>query len=348
MKRRYAGLIVALAFLFAGCGGTEADDEVNGGTGVPGPATEGGEAGEGTESSGEAGEAGEGAESSGEEGSGEGAESAEEGAGEEAGGEEGGNTETAVDIRVDANRNGTIDMDDPTEDENEDTWSETSGAIFLANIDDDLEQCPQWGMDINLPKCKDSADEVINGELDLLDLARLKTAPMPEAEEGTVGTISVGAPGYNYVRLFVKEGEEFKYFNFLEQKLTTEQLRAGVELAIEGIDVVRSEQIWDGYITLTFGVADSGGTSLGLDVVKMRVSPMMLYHHLLDAEVAYVAAVSGQSSIDFRTDFQAGIDAAGNKTEYFEMAVETSGARTTLRQGTCRCRQKVEPNTQSA
>jgi protein-arginine deiminase len=47
----------------------------------------------------------------------------------------------------------------------------------------------------------------------------------------------------------------------------------------------------------------------------------MLYHHLLDAEVAYVAANSGQSSVDFRADFLAGIEAAGNKTEYFEMQV---------------------------
>ena len=226
-----------------------------------------------------------------------------------------------MDIRVDNNRNGTIDMDDETEDENEDIWSETNGAVFLANIDDDLEQCPDWGLDVNLPKCKDSADDVVNGELDLKDLARMQTAPISNLPEGAKGMISVGAPGYQNVRIFVRNGEEFEVFNFLDDKLTVDQLTNGVELAIEGLDVVRNEDVWDGYITLTFGIISSGGESLGLDKVQMRVSPMMLYHHLLDAEVAYVAQVSGTASADFRADFQAGIEAANGITEYFPMAV---------------------------
>ena len=320
MKQRISWWLATLALAASGCGGSgEEDDGLNGllagGTGAE-SATEGAEgAAENTESS-----------SENEETPADGTESAEVGAETPGDGEGSEATEetsdpaTEVDIRADTNRNGTIDMNDPTEDEGEDVWDATRGAIFLANIDDDEEKCPTWGLDVNLPKCKDSADEVINGELDLLDLARLQTAPLPGVSDSASASINVGNPGYDKVNIFVKAGEEFVYFNFLEEKLTAQQIRDGVELAIEAKDVVRDAAVWNGYITVSYSVND-GGENIGLDTLQMRVSPMMLYHHLLDATVAYVAEVSGKSSADFRADFVAGLEASGGETEYFPMQV---------------------------
>jgi protein-arginine deiminase len=36
-----------------------------------------------------------------------------------------------IDLRGDVNRNGTVDLSDPTEDQGEDTWDSTHGALFL-------------------------------------------------------------------------------------------------------------------------------------------------------------------------------------------------------------------------
>jgi len=110
--------------------------------------------------------------------------------------------EVIVDIRADVNRNGTIDLMDPTEDMNEDTWDANHGAIFLANIDDDEQACPTTGTNDELAACNDAADEVVNGELDLMDMARLKTVPWPEAPDNSRGMITMNEPGCDYVRLF--------------------------------------------------------------------------------------------------------------------------------------------------
>src|SRR5450432_1123830 len=75
-----------------------------------------------------------------------------------------------VDLRADNNRNGTIDWDDDTEDQNEDTWDKTHGAIFLANIDDDQKACPSIAStgailsDVDLASCNDAQDTVLNGD----------------------------------------------------------------------------------------------------------------------------------------------------------------------------------------
>src|SRR5262245_1440437 len=109
-----------------------------------------------------------------------------------------------VELRADTNRNGTIDWADPTEVANKDTWDAKHGAIFLANIDDDLAACNKSGTDVTLAQCHDAADTVINGDTDLLDLAPLATKPWPDAPEGTTGTLSVSMPADGFVHLFKK------------------------------------------------------------------------------------------------------------------------------------------------
>lgn len=70
-----------------------------------------------------------------------------------------------VDLRADVNRNGTIDLDDDTEDQGEDTWDSTHGAIFLANIDDDDRSCATTGQtDDEYAACSDASNDVIDGE----------------------------------------------------------------------------------------------------------------------------------------------------------------------------------------
>lgn len=211
-----------------------------------------------------------------------------------------------VDLRADTNRDGTIDFDDATDDDGEDAWDAKHGAVFLANIDDDEDRCPTTGTDVDLPKCNDAADEVVNGDDDALDLARLKTKPFASADDGTKATITVTSP--ERVRLFrVKDGA-FTVFAS-DDELTTADVRAGIELAIEARDIVRDTKDWDGFCDVTFTV-DENGTKES-DKVRLRVAPLMTYHHLLPAETTYVTALNVASSIATRNDLAAAATAAG-------------------------------------
>src|SRR5688500_8024585 len=69
-----------------------------------------------------------------------------------------------VDVRADVNRNGVVDIADPSEDQAEELWDATHGAIFMANIDDDGPSCPKGAdaqllTDMELAKCFDANDD---------------------------------------------------------------------------------------------------------------------------------------------------------------------------------------------
>jgi protein-arginine deiminase len=217
-----------------------------------------------------------------------------------------------VDLLADVNRNGSIDFGDPTEEQDKLGWDATHGAIFLANIDDDLRACPLTDSngqpldDYALPKCNDAADTVINGPDDLLDLARLKTKPWPEAPDDATGTLTV-AGGAIFVHVFKNVGGDFQYFPVDgTQTLSAADLRAGVEFGIEAIDIVRDPNVWAGYSTLTLTVtAPSARPTQGSDSVRLRVAPVVTFHHLLDAETTYTTSIAGDpDSAAFNTAMQ--------------------------------------------
>jgi len=223
-----------------------------------------------------------------------------------------------VDLRADVNRNGTVDLDDPTEEQAEDTWDNKHGAIFLANIDDDLHACPVTDAsgralsDVDLPKCNDAANDVVDGEDDLLDLARMKTVPWPEVPKEATGSIAVST---SMVRLFKKTGEEFVLFDPTVATLTAEEIAAGVELAIEGKDVVRDRAVWDGFVDVTFRVSSVAGADGRpafdeKDTVRLRVAPVLLQHHGTAATTVF-ATKTGDG--EFKTDLGAAVTDA--KTE---------------------------------
>jgi protein-arginine deiminase len=206
-----------------------------------------------------------------------------------------------ADLRADSNRDGTISFDDPTDDAGEDEWTESHGAVFLANIDDDEVVCSLDVDDVDLPKCNDAADDKINGADDLLDLARLATKPWPGATADAVGTLEFTAGAS--VRIF-KKGSDGE-FTAIESgaALTRDELVAGVELAIEGKDIVRDLKKWDGFTDVTLTV-NSGGKSKS-DVVRLRVAPVLTYHHALESEATFVSQYQSKGNADMRADLTA-------------------------------------------
>ena len=219
--------------------------------------------------------------------------------------------EPIVDLRVDSDRSGDLDLVGLLDDTDEADWSAARGAVFLANLDDDQSSCDPDVDDIDLPKCHDAADEQVNGESDAADLAPLAILAWPGAPDGTTVGLAVDPPGH--VRLFrhVEPTNPIAWTVWADEGVGAAELREGVSLGLEGLDVVRDSAVWDGFVTVTLSVVDDQGKSLGEDHVRMRVSPVMTMHHLLDAEVAYASKLAEQSSVDFREDLDTALAAEG-------------------------------------
>ena len=118
------------------------------------------------------------------------------------------------------------------------------------------------------------------------------------------------------LRLFKNTGPSFELFDPASDQLSTVELRAGVELAVEGLDLVRDAAVWDGFADLTLVVdcgtpAGNGGRASASDTVRLRLAPVLFRHHLHDIETAYVNAVTYQGSVPFRQDMAAALAAAG-------------------------------------
>ena len=175
---------------------------------------------------------------------------------------EAGVTAIVADLRADSNRDGLVLFDET--DAVKTTWDAKNGAVFLANIDDDKARCKSTGDDVDLPNCNDASNEVVDGADDALDLARLKTKPWTEAPDTATAAISVTAAAKDLVRIFKRTGAGAADFEVLagDATFTAEEIRAGVELAIEAKDIVRDTAKWDGFVdvTLTVTVGASSAT----------------------------------------------------------------------------------------
>lgn len=213
-----------------------------------------------------------------------------------------GSPEPYADLRADANRDGQVRFDDDS-DANKLDWNAKVGAVFLANIDDDDLHCRWTENDDKVALCNDAADEVINGEDDALDLARLKTRPVPKATDDMTAVVVVDTPeAVDRVRLFYRTGPGSMELAVVspETTFTAAQIRAGIELAIEARDIVRDPAVWDGYVNVRYTINTILGPSS--DVVRMRVAPVLTYHHLLPAEQIWVSNTQRLGNSAFRQD----------------------------------------------
>lgn len=213
-----------------------------------------------------------------------------------------------ADLRADTNRDGEVTFDERDADKL--TWDASHGAVFLANIDDDSRRCKATGSDVDLPKCNDAADEKINGADDAKDLARLFTRPWAEAPEDATATVAFADGATPPVRLFRRIGAGDAEFEVLGEDgaLTLDEIRAGLELAIEAKDVVRDPKVWDGYVVVRLTVTAHGETVT--DDVKLRVAPILTSHHLQPAEEIFVSKTGTTGNRDMRKDLAAACTAS--------------------------------------
>lgn len=237
-------------------------------------------------------------------------------------GEGAGTTKSAyvIDVVVDANRNGVADASDPADQDAEETWDATAGAMFLPNIDDD-----------DGDKIRDADDGIVNAGADILDLVGASITACPECPDGSIGRLELDAEGAKNVRVYALDAEgtgwrliagetstctadvpqctQQTYYD-----LTTDEVRAGLTLAIEGRDVMREVGGWNGYLDLTYSITDAEGNLLtsesnpeGTDKARMRVAPWQLFGNLSPFDRVWS---SGTSPI-FTVGVGAGADNAG-------------------------------------
>ena len=216
----------------------------------------------------------------------------------------------AVDIVVDANRNGVLEPTSPSE-QADDSFTTTSGAIFLANADDD-----------DGDKKRDSEDEVVNGADDELDLARLQIHPWAKAPEGATGVLKVDTASQARVRLFRIAPEGTTVVPTQGLALTAADLRAGVELGIESKSFALPT--WNGDVTVELVVTSAAGAELGKDSAVMRVAPFILQSDVQAPRTVYFADLRDPGHRRFQAQVTEGVVAGGAvarpidsfKTEY--------------------------------
>jgi len=229
-----------------------------------------------------------------------------------------------IDLAVDASRDGVIDPDDPA-DQDEDIFGPTRGASFLANLDDD-----------DGDRRRDIDDDILNGESDLLDLARIQVGAFAGAPEGASGKLSIDPASAEHVRIWKKlpnglfelilgskgvcvaASDACEYVT--EAQLSLAEVRGGAELAIEGrsFRMSSAEGDWNGMVRVEYALRDGAGKPVttddapdGSDVVVMRVAPWILFGNLSPFDTAWalndspefvegLSAPLAESKLDFQ------------------------------------------------
>jgi protein-arginine deiminase len=185
-----------------------------------------------------------------------------------------------VRLDVDADRNGAVDGT-AAERAHRADWSTTAGAMFLANVDDD-----------DSDHAIDALDDVVNGDEDALDLARIVLEASPITPVTATGAVSLVGPPAAAVRLF-KHGADGAWTAFAPgaDTLTGDELRAGVEFGIESTTFPSTA--WDGSATVSVTVTDQGAP-VGEDRVVLRVAPWVMGNSIAPTERTYVMAIPGR------------------------------------------------------
>ncbi|MDB4930911.1 MAG: hypothetical protein JWM10_3395 [Myxococcaceae bacterium] len=187
-----------------------------------------------------------------------------------------------VRLLVDADRDGTVS--DTGDDETyRASWDATHGAVFLANVDDDDDD-----------DALDGADDAVNGEADALDLARVRVAPIAGLADGATGRLTLTGPTTPTVRVFRNDGGAWRRVDLEGETLSTDDLRAGLELGVESSDFPTAE--WPGEITLALAVT-RGDEAVGDDRVTMRVAPFVVSTSLDEATRVYATGGGGIISL---------------------------------------------------
>jgi protein-arginine deiminase len=199
---------------------------------------------------------------------------------------------TAADIDVDNSRDGIVDNTN-TDDVDEELWTTTHGAVYYWNIDDDDNDV-----------LEDHKDTIVNGVNDALDLARVWLRQYTQGLVGGSVTVKVDPAGaQGSVRIFRNNGGWTQVYSAgASFTLPVADIAAGdIELGIESTK--RLQPTWNGYVTLTLELRDSGSVLVSSDAVQLRQAPFLMATNLWKTDELDVVNV-GSNNLAFRTALQ--------------------------------------------
>ncbi|KAL7911674.1 hypothetical protein GGI35DRAFT_477378 [Trichoderma velutinum] len=203
-----------------------------------------------------------------------------------------------AEIRADSNRDGVVDIQGESDIEHKLEWSNSAGAIFLANIGDTNRRCSKLALrnppsQEELAACNDASDDVQRSPQYLAPLRTLSIADISDDGWGTVGVHTEIAR--RNVRIFLRNGSGWTILTN-DDRIPANEVRKGLELGIDARDT-RRPRGWDGRVEVRFDVYD--GKTSDLDIVRLRVAPVITFNHL--QPVSQVLVTNGNKS---ETPFQ--------------------------------------------
>ncbi|KAI9159159.1 Protein-arginine deiminase type-1 [Paramyrothecium foliicola] len=201
-------------------------------------------------------------------------------------------------ILADTNRDGKVDTTGTSDVDGKLTWTNARGALFLPNIVDTDRRCSTTVTHyMEVHTCHDASDNVLRQPQ---YLAPLRTLPAIDASSNAFAVINVTeAAAAQNIRIFFKEGSSWTFVEE-DHKFTATQLKAGLELGIDGRDV-RRPGVWDGKATVNFSIIDGAQTST--DAVQLRVAPYLTHHPEQLAQRSFVSNKNDPHMIKFNADF---------------------------------------------
>jgi protein-arginine deiminase len=195
---------------------------------------------------------------------------------------------TMLQIVADVDRDGKVEFE--TDELGKNLWARERGAIFFNNNDSDQDS-----------KKPDHADNVINGDKDLDDLAILKIKRVPNLSENSRISITVDEPSLSRVNLYQKVAEnEYRIVdlttdgNIPPARLMDEDL----ELRIEANSY--ADGSWSGIVETMVTARTPDGETYR-DSVKLKVAPFILLSNLNKGSTLYVRKIPERNDAFLRS-----------------------------------------------
>ena len=216
-----------------------------------------------------------------------------------------------IDIVVDANRDGKVDPASAEDQDTEETWDATSGAMFLPNLDDD-----------DADGVRDSDDNKIGSGTDSLDFSVIHISACADCPADTKGILEIDAEAAKHVRIFALADDNASWVPVLGEvdvcysddeevepvcsqvtryEISGDRVISGADLVIEGRDFLRSPEGWSGYLDAGYAITDKDGALLtseanpdGVDKVRMRVAPWQLFGNLHPFDTVWSSSTSSE------------------------------------------------------
>jgi protein-arginine deiminase len=192
----------------------------------------------------------------------------------------------------DTNRDGKVDETDFA---GRASWTWQQGALILFNNDDDDgNNQPDW------------QDQIINGEKDVEDLAKIHLK-LGEGLSGDQVFLVADPQSRPYINIFQKTDKGWQPASIDGSKPI--QFNENVVLGVEAKQFANRN--WNGLLMLQ-AVAQKKGQPVAADTVKMRVTPWIMLPNTAPVKELYVSA-RGWANQQFVSQIKTGVEATGAK-----------------------------------